>query len=112
MKDNLRSDKIISFVFGLLIGWILVYSYSYITQDKTLGNWWPVWWSMWNFDASNMSEDQLERMATRAWITKDELKKRLDSGENLREIMPARTWSWSNFSWRRWNNSSTGTWSN
>lgn len=108
MKENIMRDKIISFVLWLLIGWTIVYGYTYFMSDKSLQ--WPTGWPTWNFDASNMSDEQLERLSTRAWITKDELKNRLEAGESLRDIMPQRNWSWSNMGSRRWTD--TTTWSN
>ena len=108
MKENIMRDKIISFVLWLFIWWAIVYGYTYFIWDKSLQ--WPTWWPMWNFDSSSMSDEQLERLSTRAWITKDELKKRLESWESLRDIMPARTWSWANMGGRRWTD--TTIWSN
>lgn len=115
MKENIMRDKIISFTLGILVWWVLVYSYSYFIWDKSkevLG-WWNPWTrQMWNFDASSMSDEQLERMATRAWITTDELKDKLEAGESLRDIMPQRTGSWAGIEWRRNQNTLTWTWSN
>lgn len=115
MSENIMRDKIISFVLWILVWWILLYSYTYFIWDKSWDNW--IWWAnwtrqMWNFDPSNMSDDQLERMAKRAWITKEELKSKLEAGESLRDIMPARNWSWSNFWWGRNQDSATWSWSN
>ena len=106
-------DKIISFTLGILVWWVLVYSYSYFIWDKSKDVLIqaPWTWQMWSFDASSMSDEQLERMATRAWITTDELKDKLEAGESLRDIMPQRNWSWSNF-WGRNQNPTTWTWSN
>jgi len=117
MKENTLRDKIISFILWILLWWIIVYSYWTYTWRWSVmfpKQWGLIWTTTWwgNFDAGAMSDEQLERMATRAWITSDELKKRLASWETLRDIMPARTWSWTrsgwNFQWR-W---TTGTWSN
>lgn len=113
MKENIMRDKIISFTLGILVWWVLVYSYSYFIWDKSKDVLIQSPWTrqMWGFDASSMSDEQLERMATRAWITTDELKEKLEAGESLRDIMPQRNSSWTNF-WRRNQNPTTWTWSN
>lgn len=125
-KDNILRDKIISFWAWILIWLVIMATIGYFIWWKwpwKFGNNWPMWnentrWQFpsdrtgWNFDPSSMSDEQLERMAKRAWITKEELKKRIDSWESIRDIMPARNWSWS-MSWTRWwNNQKTWTWSN
>ncbi|NDK07610.1 hypothetical protein EOM39_00010 [Candidatus Gracilibacteria bacterium] len=107
MKENIMRDKIVSFVLGLLIGGAIVYGYTYFMGDNTQQG--PTGGPMGNFDSSNMSDEQLERMATRAGITKDELKKRLEAGESLRDIMPARTGSGANMGGRREAGTTTGT---
>lgn len=103
MQENIMRDKIISFILGLLLGAAIVYGYSsYSAKNSTFDP--NVRWTRWgNFDASTMSDAQLQRMADRAWITLAELKQKLASGQSLRDIMPARSWSWarsgSNFQW-------------
>lgn len=93
-------DKLISLVMWIIIWWSIVYSYWYLTSDSS----WrdtsksgKIWISS---DTSNMSDEQLERMATRAWISEDELKKRIEAWENPRDIMwtswGAKNWTWSN----------------
>ncbi|MDD3302381.1 MAG: hypothetical protein PHN31_02420 [Candidatus Gracilibacteria bacterium] len=96
MKDNVLIGKIISFVLGMIIGGILVYSYSYFIPGSSNnssfgGN--PGTPPNGNMDVSSMSDSQLEKMAERAGITKDELKSKLKSGESLRDIMPNRSGS-------------------
>ena len=78
-------EKILNIFLGIIIGILIVYGYNYFmhsssAQNQTMKG---------NFDPSNMSDTQLEKMATRAGITKEELKKRLDAGENIRDIMPS-----------------------
>jgi len=88
-------DKIISGVIGLIVWWLIVYAYGYFMNSST----WALnnssistqWWTPWSFDVSNMTDEQLEKMASRAGITVDELKAKLDSWEDLRSIMPARS---------------------
>jgi hypothetical protein len=115
MKENIMRDKIISFVLWLLLGATIVYWYSsYIAKNSTFDP--NVRWTRGNFDTSTMSDDQLQRMADRAWITLAELKQKLASGQSLRDVMSARTWSWSrtggDFQWRNIQDSTTSTWSN
>ncbi len=100
MKENIMREKIVSFILWLLIWWAIVYGYTYYMWYNSQQR--PTWWPMWSFDSSNMSDEQLQRMADRAGITKDELKKKLEAWESLRDIMPARTWSWANMGGRRW----------
>ena len=116
MKENIMRDKIISFVLWLLIWGAVVYGYSYYISSKSQV-WFPNnWQTRGNFDTSTMSDDQLQKMADRAWITLAELKKKLDAGENIRNLMPARTWSWARPSWdSQWTKISdvtSSTWSN
>lgn len=92
--------KIISFVAWIFVWAILVWAYHF-----------TIWaWASnmgWNpppmMDTSNMSDEQLERMATRVGMTKDELKKEIASGKDIRTIMQEK---WVSFGWR-W----TRTWS-
>ena len=94
-------EKIISWIFGAILGWAIVFSYGYFTNSNTWNippswAWMPPgnFWS-WSFDVSNMSDEQLENMATRAWITTDELKAKLESWEDMRSLMWWRwTWKW------------------
>jgi len=98
MKDNVLIWKIISFVLGMIIWWVLVYSYSYFIpwSSNNSSFWWNPWTPPnWTMDVSSMSDSQLEKMAESAGITKDELKAKLESWESLRNIMPNRSWSWS-----------------
>lgn len=104
-------DKIISLIIWILVWWIIVYFYWVYTQkDNTnkLNTWINIQNS--NFDPSNMSDAQLERMANRAWISIEELKQRLDNWENIRDIT-ANSWSWFSWTWinRSWDNR-TWTW--
>lgn len=99
-------EKIISWILGAILGWAIVFSYGYFTNSDTLNIhpnwvWMPSWnfWS-WTFDTSNMSDEQLEMMAKRAWISTDELKIKLENWEDMRTLMWWRwTWRWENSSW-------------
>lgn len=97
-------DKIISWILGAVLCGLVVFLYWYINNwaNWTMWNWVPPsnFWS-WAFDSSNMSDEQLEKMAERAGITKEELKSKLDSWEDIRSLMWGQRWSW------RWN-SATG----
>lgn len=93
-------EKIISFVAWIFVCAIVVWVYHFTTWNPSQNLWQnrpPM------MDASNMSDEQLERMATRLGITKDELKKEIASGKNIRTIMQEK---WVSFGWR-W----TRTWS-
>ncbi len=99
-------EKIISFVAWLLIWGIIVYWYWYFTTSEqptsNLGNRWN--FTRWNFDPANMTDEQLERMAERAWITKEELKEKIDSWEDIRSLMWGAWWG------MRWNRTNMWTW--
>ncbi len=97
-------DKIISFVAWIFVWAIAVWAYHFILAWNNAQNFWPMWeWNPPSFNASNMSDEQLERMATRVGMTKDELKKEIESGKDIRTIMQEK---WVGFGWR-W----TRTWS-
>ena len=107
-------DKIISWIIWAIICWLVIYWYNYYFNTNMSNSKTSNWFSRWNFDPSNMSDAQLERMATRAWITPEVLKSRIASWEKLSDIIPMWnrwTWSWMrSWSWNRmrgWN----GTWS-
>jgi len=98
-------EKIISWVLGAILGWAIVFSYGYFTNSNT-SNIWPMWnWmppgNFWSgsFDVSNMSDEQLEKMAERAWITKEELKTKLESWEDMRSLMWWQRGSWRETTW-------------
>jgi len=104
-------DKIISWIIWATIWWIIVYSYGYFMNNSNTNwfTWSPSWFTKGGFDPSNMSDDQLQRMATRAWISLEELKSKIASWENIRDIVPMwnrwnRTWTWLT------NNNIIGTW--
>ncbi|MDD4151857.1 MAG: hypothetical protein PHR68_04545 [Candidatus Gracilibacteria bacterium] len=81
-------DKLISFGAGILIGALLLSGYYYIMGPKGQG---PGNFSGGQrgqmMNPKNMSDSQLEKMATRVGMTKDELKKEIDSGKDLKTIM-------------------------
>lgn len=90
-------DRIISFLLWLLVWWIVFYWYTYIkTDDKkpSLNGTWN-FNSRQNFDPSNMSDEQLQRMADRSWISLEELKEKIKSWEDIRGII----WWWRNRNW-------------
>jgi len=98
-------EKIISWVLGAILWWAIVFSYSYFMNSNT-SNIWPMWnWTppgnfgSGSFDASNMSDEQLEKIAERAWITKEELKTKLESGEDIRSLMWWQRGTWRDFTW-------------
>ncbi len=100
-------NKIISWVVWVIIWWIIVFWYSSIfteTQNNnSLTNWiwsWRNGWPWTNLDISNMNDEQLENMAERSGITVDELKEKLESWENTRNMreksnIRSKTNSWS-----------------
>ena len=94
-------DKIISFVIWLILWGIIVYGYTYYTKPTMWGP--GMWGTPPTMNVENMSDEQLERMATRVGMTKDELKKEIESGKDIRTIMQEK---WVGFGWR-W----TRTWS-
>lgn len=85
-------NKIISFIIWVLVWWVLVFWYWSLNGNNQpswqRGVWGPNAWAA-NMDVSTMTDEQLEQMATRAWITLEELKEKLESWENIRDIMPA-----------------------
>lgn len=96
MKDKLVSALLWAVLWGLII--FLYMNITSVSQSNILPNWnMPVRWTWATFDTSNMTDDQLERMATRTWLTKEELKSKLDSWEDIRSLMWNSTW-W--FNWR------------
>ena len=104
MKNSALRDKIISFIIGLILWWLIVYAYAYFNQSNKGDFPWPnwPWFNEWNFDPSNMSDEQIQRMADITWISADELKTKLDSWEDIRDLMPKRSWSGSNYNERNW----------
>lgn len=91
-------DKIISFLLWVLVWWLIVYGYTYYNESKIeTTSWFPTnWQTRWNFDPSNMSDEQLQRIADRQWISVGELKEKMSSwGWFTKPI-----WSWAiNDSW-------------
>nr|MDD3720664.1 hypothetical protein [Candidatus Gracilibacteria bacterium] len=104
-------DKIISFFLGVLVGGIIVYGYTYYTtsKTKTSSGYTASGQTRGNFDPANMTDSQLENLANRAGITKEELKKRLDAGENIRDIIPMGGTRGGSGSTRTFNNQNQGT---
>jgi hypothetical protein len=88
MSQILR-DKIISGVLWIIIWIFWVYTYQYFSNTLSLSSSSS---QKRNFDISNMSDTQLTRMAERAGITKEELKQKIDAGEDIRSIM-RKNWS-------------------
>lgn len=91
MSQILR-DKIISGVLWIIVWISWVYAYQYFAGALSLSS--PNSQGT-SFDSSNMSDAQLARMAERTGLTKEDLKKRIDAGEDVRSLMRK---NWSN-SW-------------
>ena len=78
-------DKIISFVIWLILWGIIVYGYTYYTKPTM---WNPgTWGTQPTMNVESMSDEQLEKMASRAWITVTELKSKISSWEDIRSLM-------------------------
>lgn len=107
-------DKLISFILWIIIWAIWCFTYNSFFNSN---NWWLTPWAWWQppqMDTSNMSDEQLESMANRMWITKDELKTQIDSWKDLRTIMQenrTKSWTWNTNTWS-WNQIKTWTWEN
>ncbi len=102
-------DKIISFVIWLVVWWALIYWYMYFIEGDEVNN--SAMNNRGGIDSSNMDEQQLERMAERIGISKEELKKKLDAWENIRDLMPQ---GWGSRWWNRWDvtwEGRSGSWS-
>ncbi|MDD3793621.1 MAG: hypothetical protein PHI37_02325 [Candidatus Gracilibacteria bacterium] len=86
-------EKIISGFLGAILGGVIVFSYGYFMNSNTsnigpIGNGTPPGnFGSGSLDISNMSDEQLEKMAERAGITKEELKTKLENGEDMRSLM-------------------------
>lgn len=69
-------DKIISWIIWVIIWWIIVFWYSSffteIQNDNPWASW--VWWKGW----TEITEEQLEIIAEKQWITVEELKAKSD----------------------------------
>lgn len=101
MKDKLISALLWAVLWGLIV--FLYINITAVSPSNIWPNWnMPVRWTWATFDTSNMTDDQLEKMATRAWITKEELKSKLESWEDIRSLMWNKNW------W--FNKSNTNTW--
>ena len=90
-------DKIISFVLWILVWFAIVFWYkNFFVQKEEPKDfpqmWWQFTWSWWQFDYSQMTDEQLERMSERSWLSQEELRERMDNGEDIR-----------NFGWNPWN---------
>lgn len=109
-------DKLISFWAWILIWALLLSWYYYIMWSKLQGPWNFAWWQRGQMmNPKNMSDSQLEKMATKVWMTKDELKKEIENGKDLKTIMQAKWvnfnskwWSDSTNSWNFWGRQTTG----
>lgn len=104
-------EKIISALLWAILWGLIVFLYmniNTVSSNNILSNWnMPVRWTWATFDVSKMSDDQLEKMATRVWITKEELKIKLESWEDIRNLIWTPSW-WFNkwvtntWSWTIW----------
>jgi hypothetical protein len=80
-------NKVISFVLWLLIWWTVVYGYDFFMNNRNTsyrGQTQNQSWTRGSFDPSQMSDEQLQRMADRAWVSVEEMKKRFESWEGMR----------------------------
>lgn len=118
-------DKIISWLIWAIIWWLIVFWYSYFfnsdsssytnNQNSGYSNFPQSWNSM---DLSNMSDNRLQRIADKAWISLDKLKQKIKNGDDLSELMPKWNFSWSwNFNrgslnWWQQNTWNIQTWNN
>lgn len=112
-------QKILAFFLWIVVWASAIFIYTnYINKSN-----WPQWdrysqsfnwWPWWNLNWWEISDEQLADISVRLNISKEDLKKELDSWKTMREIMQEkwiqwrwRDWSWSwnwwgNFSWT-WN---------
>lgn len=102
-------NKIISFIVWLIVWIILVQWYSYFFKSDSLENNMPENPTEWRImNNSSPSDEQLEKISERTWISVDELKEKIDSWEDLRSIMwwtkrKSQTSSWNlENNWRTW----------
>jgi hypothetical protein len=80
--------KLVSFLSGVLVWSIGIFGYfSFISVDTNdmPSKKWP------KEISGDISDEQLERMSEKSWISKDVIQERLDSWENMRDIMG---WAW------------------
>lgn len=93
MKSEMK-DKVLSAIIWGVIGFVIVYGVSYYVSyssgTSTSGT-----RGTRSLDPKSMSDAQLERMATRLGISKEELKKKIDAWEDIRDLMKGTKASWS-----------------
>lgn len=88
-------DKIISWSIWIFIWLIIIYWYWYFFSPNS-------WIKLVNSPSLNseLSDEQITRIAARTWLSESEIKSRLESGETMRNI------TWSNWvtwtTWRSW----------
>lgn len=79
-------EKIISMFIWVLIWWALIFVYyNFFVLDNSSISEWQI--SEKRIDSWDVSDEQLEKMAERSWMTTDEIKTKLESWESLRDIM-------------------------
>lgn len=100
-------EKWISFLIGILMWVTITLAYSYIFNTNTSPQMWPGWFWWWNMQ---MTDERLNQMAERLWMTKEDLQKEIDAWKDIRTLMQEKgitQWNW-NFNGReeRWNQNS------
>jgi hypothetical protein len=88
MSQALR-DKIISGILWIIVWICWVYGYQYFSGSLSS---YSNSSQKRDFNPSNMSDAQLTRMAERTGLTKEELKKKIDAGEDIRSLV-RKNWS-------------------
>lgn len=85
-------DKVISMIIGIVIWWILMFGYFelFVSENSSpaksqMSEQKPAWWEI--------SDEQLEKMAERSWLSTSEIKERIDSWETMRDIMWGQWWT-------------------
>ncbi len=102
-KKESKNEKVLTFIAWIIV-WVILFSVYFFAFWPHGNKWWNIWskWWMnrWNFGQQGQMDDAwLEKMAQRVWITKEELKKEIDSGKSIRDIMKEKSVQmW----WSRW----------
>lgn len=106
-------DKIFSAIIWIIVWWWVVFGYWYIqwttddetstqtnnktnTQSTQATRW---WWETSAAEPSEMTDEQLTRIAERAWITLEELKAKIDSWEDISSLGWWRGQRWWQTTW-------------
>lgn len=81
-------NKLVSFLSGILVGSISMYGYFMFTWSDTENMPTKNWPTQSSWD---ISDEQIQRMSDRSGLSKDVIQERLNSWENMRDIMG---WKW------------------